>query len=350
MVGANRTMLGQYAGFITRASAMVIDIVIVSVVVILINWMISLPFTYFLGLDLSVFCSDESISVGGYAVVMCRTINIIYFVVTLITAPIYFTLFISIGGQTVGKYVMGVRVVRIDGQPMNIGIAFFRWLGYFVSAVLLMLGFLLVIVSDRRRALHDRLAGTCVIYAWRARQDEFQLEKVYRWFNKGESQTEKRLLPKLSSAYDIVAIALPNYRRMQMTLNALDSVVDRGEVVVVNTAVLAKDSHGDLGVVGVSDLAVGSDQLSMIDATLNIPHAQMRQIEDDMPADSFIVVVLLRDEYVDALTGQISRRAAAHVRVYDVGEHPETLTSPDGQSLKKAAITPEPEPEPEPAS
>ena len=64
MVSGNRTMLGHYAGIITRSGAMIIDIVIVSVTVILINWMISLPFTYFFGLDLSIFCSDISSSVS----------------------------------------------------------------------------------------------------------------------------------------------------------------------------------------------------------------------------------------------------------------------------------------------
>jgi len=334
MVSNSRTMMGQYAGLVTRGTALILDIIIVSLAVIIINWVISLPIVYFLNIDLSS-CGDEPVDFRNLAFIFCNGVNILWFLVTVLTPPIYFAVLMSIAGQTVGKYLMGVRVVRMDGQRMTIALSFLRWLGYFISAFLLGFGFWIVTVDRQRRALHDRLVGTCVIYSWRARQNEFLVDRVYRWFHKRDPERNTRVLPTLSTAYDIVAIALPNYSRLQSMLNLFQNAVDRGEIVVINTAVLAKDSYGDLGVVGVSDLAVGNNDLSMIDATLNIPIAQLTQIQNEMPSDSFIIIALLLDEYASILTGLVSKRSPAMIRIYDVGAHPETLTAPDGSSLQK---------------
>ena len=345
MVSSRRGLLGRYAGFVTRGAALVIDIVIVSVAVILTNWVIALPITYFFNFDIRT-CTQDPTSYGQYVQLICRSVGLVWFVVTIITAPLYFSLLVSASGQTIGKYLMGIRIVRVDGQRMTLGLSFVRFLGYFVSALPLMTGFLVVLVDPRRRALHDRLAGTCVIYTWHARQNDFLLDRVYHWFHKGEDHLPTRPLPKLSSAYDIVAIALPNYNRMRITLDTVQSAVDRGDIAVTNTAVLAKDRYGDIGIVGVSDLVPGDDNLAMIDASLDLSSPQLKHIDGDMPSDSFIILVLLKDEYVDTLTGQISRRSAAQVRVYDVGDNSDTLTAQDGTSKEKAAGSAEAAPAP----
>jgi uncharacterized RDD family membrane protein YckC len=58
-----------------------------------------------------------------------------------------------------------VRVVTVNGERIRIWPAVRRWLGYFVSAILF-LGFLWVLVDDRRQGFHDKMAGTVVIYDW----------------------------------------------------------------------------------------------------------------------------------------------------------------------------------------
>lgn len=70
----------------------------------------------------------------------------------------------SFSGQTVGKWVMGLRVVGADGQPPPLGRAMIRFAGYLLSAAPLYLGFVWVLFDDDRRAWHDRLARTWVIY------------------------------------------------------------------------------------------------------------------------------------------------------------------------------------------
>ncbi len=53
----------------------------------------------------------------------------------------------------------------MNGERITFWPAVRRWLGYFVSAILF-LGFLWVLVDDKRQGFHDKMAGSVVIYAW----------------------------------------------------------------------------------------------------------------------------------------------------------------------------------------
>lgn len=44
-----------------------------------------------------------------------------------------------------------------------------RVLGYYISFLALFLGFLWVLVDDRRQGWHDKIADTIVVYDWEAR-------------------------------------------------------------------------------------------------------------------------------------------------------------------------------------
>ncbi|PIP08224.1 MAG: hypothetical protein COX51_04865, partial [Syntrophobacteraceae bacterium CG23_combo_of_CG06-09_8_20_14_all_50_8] len=46
---------------------------------------------------------------------------------------------------------------------MTYGIAFLRWIGYFISALPLYIGFLWVAFDGKKQGWHDKLAGTVVI-------------------------------------------------------------------------------------------------------------------------------------------------------------------------------------------
>lgn len=67
-------------------------------------------------------------------------------------------------GATVGKLVIGARIIRIDGSRLGLGKAFQRWLGTVLSGFTLGIGYLLVAFRADKRALHDLLAGTQVVY------------------------------------------------------------------------------------------------------------------------------------------------------------------------------------------
>lgn len=66
-------------------------------------------------------------------------------------------------GQTVGKKVLGIKVVKEDGAECTLGASFLRNLlrvidGLFYYAV----GFLVMAISDKRQRIGDRIAGTVV--------------------------------------------------------------------------------------------------------------------------------------------------------------------------------------------
>jgi uncharacterized RDD family membrane protein YckC len=82
---------------------------------------------------------------------------------------VYFAYQWSLSGKTIGMAVLGIRVVRTDGSPIGPRQAVIRTLALPLSFLLLGLGFLGILTNRNRYALHDRLAGTAVIYSWDAR-------------------------------------------------------------------------------------------------------------------------------------------------------------------------------------
>jgi uncharacterized RDD family membrane protein YckC len=76
---------------------------------------------------------------------------------------VYIGLFTRHGGQTPGKMLLRIRVMRLDGDDPSWSQALLRPVGYLVSWLPLGLGFLLAAVPPAKRALHDRLTGTHVI-------------------------------------------------------------------------------------------------------------------------------------------------------------------------------------------
>ena len=79
-------------------------------------------------------------------------------------AAIYMSVFLSWwNGQTVGKRIMGVRVVRLDGEPITWWTAFERAGGYAAGLATGLLGFAQVWWDANRQAIHDRIVGTVVV-------------------------------------------------------------------------------------------------------------------------------------------------------------------------------------------
>ncbi len=82
---------------------------------------------------------------------------------------IYFAYQWSLSGKTLGMAVLGIRVVTTDGSPIGPRQAVLRTLTLPLSFLILGLGFLGILTNRDRHALHDRLAGTAVVYSWDAR-------------------------------------------------------------------------------------------------------------------------------------------------------------------------------------
>lgn len=119
------------ADFFTRLVAYIIDAVIIGVPVFIVTLILPIMLAYLVGFAASV----------GY---------ILYFWTTT--------------GQTIGKKVMGLKVVSAEtGNILTMQEAGLRYVGYIVSGIPLYLGFLWVIWDPNRDGWHDKIAKTKVI-------------------------------------------------------------------------------------------------------------------------------------------------------------------------------------------
>jgi uncharacterized RDD family membrane protein YckC len=83
---------------------------------------------------------------------------------SLVITWLYFSLMESSPrGATVGKMAVGLRVVTDEGTRLSFLNATGRFFAKFVSAIILCIGFLMVAFTDRKRGLHDMIAGTLVV-------------------------------------------------------------------------------------------------------------------------------------------------------------------------------------------
>jgi hypothetical protein len=79
-------------------------------------------------------------------------------------ASLYMTVMLSWwNGQTLGKRLLRIRVLRLDGGPITWWVAFERAGGYAAGFATGLLGFAQVFWDANRQAIHDRIVGTVVV-------------------------------------------------------------------------------------------------------------------------------------------------------------------------------------------
>lgn len=184
VAGVDRTMAGQYAGFASRAVAVLIDLTLLMVALSLAtnfaNALVGLFNVDALLGRLFLADSVRGLVNAGLAGLIGMILIVTYGVTTW-----------SINGQTLGDFLMGVRVVRADGRRLSFGRAFIRMVGCYVAGLFLFTGFLWALVDARRQGWHDKLAGTVVVYDWPALPDEeflreeLQVSAVLPWQQRG---------------------------------------------------------------------------------------------------------------------------------------------------------------------
>jgi uncharacterized RDD family membrane protein YckC len=142
----------KFAGFASRFAAFAVDVGVSLGVFILALAVISFTARVLTGNDIAWNRGDIWV-VLAYAV----------------WAFIYFAYSWAASGRTAGMALFGVRVVRDDGTGASGRRAVVRALAFPLSFLLLGLGFVGILLGGQRRALHDVIAGTAVIYSWDAR-------------------------------------------------------------------------------------------------------------------------------------------------------------------------------------
>jgi len=149
---ARESLQGHYAGFASRLAAFVADLVVLTGIFLLV---------------LAAISFVASI-VTGKAINFSR--NDIWVVVAyLVWGFIYFAHFWGLNGRTAGGAMFGLQVLTDNGYDVSGRRAILRTLAFPLSFLILGLGFLGILLGDQRRALHDVIAGTVVVYSWDAR-------------------------------------------------------------------------------------------------------------------------------------------------------------------------------------
>jgi uncharacterized RDD family membrane protein YckC len=151
-VATRESLQGKYAGFASRFAAFAADLGISIGVFMLALAAISFAAKVLTGTDIAWHRGDTWVVVA-YAV----------------WAFVYFAHSWAASGRTAGMAVFGVQVVTDDGADVGGRRAVVRTLALPLSFLLLGLGFAGILLGDQRRALHDVIAGTAVIYSWDAR-------------------------------------------------------------------------------------------------------------------------------------------------------------------------------------
>lgn len=133
----------EYAGFWIRVAASLIDTLVFVIA-------LAIPITLVYGAG---YWTSESAANGFWDM-------LIQYVAPLVITVWFWTKYLG----TPGKMLLRLRVVDADtGRAISTPKAVGRYLGYYVSAFPLMLGFIWVGIDKKKQGFHDKLAGTVVI-------------------------------------------------------------------------------------------------------------------------------------------------------------------------------------------
>jgi uncharacterized RDD family membrane protein YckC len=83
--------------------------------------------------------------------------------IEIVALAVYGALMWKLRGTTVGGIVFDLRVVRLDGRPVDWETAIVRALGCFLSLAVAGLGFIWIAFDANHQAWHDKIAGTVVV-------------------------------------------------------------------------------------------------------------------------------------------------------------------------------------------
>jgi uncharacterized RDD family membrane protein YckC len=64
---------------------------------------------------------------------------------------------------TLGKIAVGIKVTDIQGNRISFGQATGRHFAKIISAIILLIGYIMAAFDDKKQALHDKMAGTLVL-------------------------------------------------------------------------------------------------------------------------------------------------------------------------------------------
>jgi len=143
------SMGANYAGFGKRLGAYTLDYLIVLVGVVVISGV--------LGAFLSPMADEDNVELIAV---------VVGYLVAIIATWLYSAILESGPHQaTFGKCWLGCKVTDEQGRRISFGKATGRYFAKILSGMIMLIGFLMVLWTEKRQGLHDKIAGTYVVHA-----------------------------------------------------------------------------------------------------------------------------------------------------------------------------------------
>jgi len=150
----------EYAGFWLRFIAYVIDAVIISFV----EFLLILPMLGLFGINIALL---ESGTLDGleeeFLIPALISAGSGLYLSAFLISWLYYALLESGPRQgTIGKMALGIVVTDMDGTRINFAKASLRFFSKIISSAILMIGYIMAGITQRKQALHDIIANTLV--------------------------------------------------------------------------------------------------------------------------------------------------------------------------------------------
>lgn len=137
----------KHAGFWLRFVAVTIDSIIIFVPILIITLIV--VFNQYSNSYYNGYSEPNT----GWAYLLGFGVSVLY----------YAGLHSSKWQATIGKKMMGIKVVDMNGNRISFLRAFGRLLGTYVSGFILYIGYIMAGLTDKKQALHDMIASTLVV-------------------------------------------------------------------------------------------------------------------------------------------------------------------------------------------
>ena len=145
-----------YGGFWRRGAALFIDVIVMGILGGLVGAVIGVVYAS-MGMGPAPAAPGAPPQLDWTLVGIAQTVGIILNVC-------YYAGFESSSKQaTLGKMALGVKVVDLHGRRISFGRGVGRYFAKILSGLMLLIGYIMAAFDDRKRALHDRIAGTLVV-------------------------------------------------------------------------------------------------------------------------------------------------------------------------------------------
>jgi len=145
--------MANYAGVGNRIVAIIIDHVIIGLITLL----LAIP----LGLQMFTAAATGMVDPVAYLGSMVGL-----WALSLVLWLAYFTYMEGSSGQTLGKRLLRIKVVKENGKPLTYVDAFVRTLLRIVDGMFAyLIGFIVIVATDKKQRVGDMAAGTIVVNA-----------------------------------------------------------------------------------------------------------------------------------------------------------------------------------------